>query len=100
MGLYAPGTLNILFVLSFLTTNLYSNTDKELYKKIDLFGEVLDKIRKEYAKIPEYSKTPGCPGNIIHSSDSFEECDIELKLLFNENITNFKDIGTYYKYHE
>ena len=24
----------------------------------------------------------------------------ELKLLFNENITDFKDIGTYYKYHE
>ena len=40
--------VKVIFVLSFLTTNLYSNTDKELYKKIDLFGEVLDKIRKEY----------------------------------------------------
>ena len=40
--------VKVIFVLSFLTTNLYSNTDKELYKKIDLFGEVLENIKKEY----------------------------------------------------
>lgn len=35
-------------------------------------------------------------GNIIHSSDSPEDCDKELKLLFDENYKSFKKIGTYY----
>ena len=39
----------LLFVGFFYTTTVNSNTDNsELYKKIDLFTEVLDKIRKEY----------------------------------------------------
>ena len=40
--------LRIFIILIFFTSNLYSNTNEELYKKIDLFGEVLEKIRKEY----------------------------------------------------
>ncbi len=40
--------LNILIILLFLTSKVQSNTNKELYKKIDLFGEVLEKIKKEY----------------------------------------------------
>ena len=33
----------------FFTSNLLANTNnEELYKKIDLFAEVLDKIKKEY----------------------------------------------------
>ena len=35
-------------------------------------------------------------GNIIHASDSIEDTENELRLLFNENIINFKNIGTYY----
>lgn len=35
-------------------------------------------------------------GNIIHSSDSPNDCLNELSLLLNEKITNFKNIGTYY----
>jgi len=35
-------------------------------------------------------------GNIIHSSDSSNECEKELEMLFDENIANFKNIGTYY----
>ena len=37
----------LLFLIIF-TTNVYSNTDGKIYEKIDLFGEVLEKIKKEY----------------------------------------------------
>ena len=40
--------LRIFIIIIFFTSNLYGNTNKELYKKIDLFGEVLEKIKKEY----------------------------------------------------
>ena len=42
--------LNILFVcLIFINTKAYSNTASDkLYEKIDLFGEVLEKIKQEY----------------------------------------------------
>ena len=42
--------IRIVIILTFFNTNLFSNTDQELYKKIDLFGEVLEKIRKEYVE--------------------------------------------------
>ena len=48
------------------------------------------KIRQKYVKFfPPL-------GNIVHCSDSSKDCDEELNLLFNENIDNFKKIGTYY----
>jgi len=56
------------------------------------------KIRKDYSH--KFSDCLGCPGNIIHSSDNFDECNNELELIFKENITNFKSIGTYYSHHE
>ena len=37
----------IIFISFFLSQNVYS-TENEIYKKIDLFGEVLEKINKEY----------------------------------------------------
>tara|TARA_A100001011_G_scaffold395720_1_gene491573 strand:- start:5387 stop:6517 length:1131 start_codon:yes stop_codon:yes gene_type:complete len=40
--------LKITVLLLFFTTNLFGNTNEKLYKKIDLFSEVLDKIKKEY----------------------------------------------------
>tara|TARA_B100000427_G_scaffold278228_1_gene247899 strand:- start:110 stop:1243 length:1134 start_codon:yes stop_codon:yes gene_type:complete len=40
--------LKILFILIFFTKNVYGSTNENLYKKIDLFGEVLEKIQKEY----------------------------------------------------
>ena len=40
--------LRIFIIIIFFTSNLYGNTNEELYKKIDLFGEVLEKIKKEY----------------------------------------------------
>jgi len=38
----------IIFFLSFYSKNLYANN--ELYEKIDLFGEVLEKIKKDYVE--------------------------------------------------
>ena len=38
----------ILLILIFFTTNASSKDNENLYKKIDLFGEVLDKVKKEY----------------------------------------------------
>ena len=38
----------ILLILIFFTTNASSKDNENLYKKIDLFGEVLDKIKQEY----------------------------------------------------
>ena len=42
--------IKILPILLFLSTNANSTTDEQLYKKIDLFGEVLEKIKKEYVE--------------------------------------------------
>ena len=53
-------------------------------------NELKQKIRKQYIKF--YPPL----GNIIHSSDSSNDCEKELEMLFNENIDNFKNIGTYY----
>ena len=41
---------NILLIcIIFFNSNLYSNTNSDkLYEKIDLFGEVLEKIKEEY----------------------------------------------------
>ena len=38
----------ILLILIFFTTSASGKDNENLYKKIDLFGEVLDKIKKEY----------------------------------------------------
>jgi len=38
----------ILLILIFFTTNVSGKDNESLYKKIDLFGEVLDKVKKEY----------------------------------------------------
>ena len=47
----------LLLVGFFYTTVVNSNTDNnELYKKIDLFTEVLDKVRKEYVDEVDQSK--------------------------------------------
>ena len=40
--------VKIILFFSILSKNVYSNTDEKLYKKIDLFGEVLEKIKDEY----------------------------------------------------
>ena len=42
------GVLKIIFIFFLLSKNVYSKTSENLYDKIDLFGEVLEKIKKEY----------------------------------------------------
>ena len=37
-----------LFIAFIYSSNLFANTNDELYKKIDLFAEVLDKIKKNH----------------------------------------------------
>lgn len=52
--------------------------------------ELKKKIRKEYIHFfPPI-------GNIIHCSDSSEDCEKELELLLDEKLNTFKNIGTYY----
>ena len=53
-------------------------------------NKLKENIRKQYVNF--YPPL----GNIIHCSDSSRDCENELSLLFNENIGNFKNIGTYY----
>ena len=38
--------LKILIFITFAPSYLFANTNDNLYKKIDLFGEVLEKIKK------------------------------------------------------
>ena len=56
----------ILILFFMFTGNLHSNTNEKLYKKIDLFGEVLEKIKKEYflknfIVRPHFNKKILCP---------------------------------------
>ena len=46
----------ILIFFIILTVNLYGNTNEKLFKKIDLFGEVLEKIKKEYVEDVDQSE--------------------------------------------
>ena len=46
----------ILILFFFSTSSLHSNTDEKLFKKIDLFGEVLEKIKKEYVEDVDQSE--------------------------------------------
>ena len=64
-----------------IITNLPKDKDPEIVKK---------RIRKQYIKF--YPPI----GNIIHSSDTTNECEKELALLLDEHIDNFRNIGTYY----
>ncbi len=40
--------LKVFFIFFLITGKINANTEVDLYKKIDLFGEVLEKIKKEY----------------------------------------------------
>ena len=49
--------INIIFFLKFSTFNLVVAAENDVYKKIDLFGEVLEKINKEYVDEINQSKS-------------------------------------------
>ena len=40
--------ISFLILLTILNGKAFSNTSNDLYEKIDLFGEVMEKIKKEY----------------------------------------------------
>ena len=48
--------LKILFIFFLLSKSVYAKTSENLYEKIDLFGEVLEKIKKEYVDEIDQSK--------------------------------------------
>ena len=47
------------FVIFFITNLAFAQTDEDIYQKIDLFSEVLDKINKEYVEEEHYAKVLG-----------------------------------------
>lgn len=53
-------------------------------------GQLKHLIRKKYKDF-----APPI-GNIIHSSDSPEDCERELGIMLDEDIKSFKNVGTYY----
>jgi len=66
--------LNILFVcLIFINTNAYSNTTSDkLYEKIDLFGEVLEKIKQEYVdEIDQADVMDSAINGVLQSLDPY-----------------------------
>ena len=48
--------LKIIFFTFFLFSSAYGNTKDNLYKKIDLFGEVLERIKKDYVEDVDQSE--------------------------------------------
>mgnify|MGYP001289476283 CR=1 FL=1 len=64
----------ILFILlvSFLFINKSFSSNEEIYEKIDLFGEVLDKINKEYVDEVDQNKTMDAAINgVLQSLDPY-----------------------------
>ena len=58
------------FFLSY--SNLYSNRGDELYKKIDLFGEVLEKIQREYVdEIDQSEVMESAINGVLQSLDPY-----------------------------
>ena len=60
----------LIFFLSY--SNLYSNRGDELYKKIDLFGEVLEKIQREYVdEIDQSEVMESAINGVLQSLDPY-----------------------------
>ena len=62
----------ILLILIFFTTNASGKDNEDLYKKIDLFGEVLDKVKKEYVdEINESDVMDAAINGVLQSLDPY-----------------------------
>ncbi len=60
-----------LFIV-FFNGNLYSNTSDKLYEKIDLFGEVLEKIKQEYVdEVDQADVMDSAINGILQSLDPY-----------------------------
>tara|TARA_B100001123_G_C15273635_1_gene1011274 strand:- start:824 stop:1972 length:1149 start_codon:yes stop_codon:yes gene_type:complete len=64
--------LFFIFTIIFLTTNINAKDNKDFYKKIDLFGEVLEKIGKEYVEdIDESEVIDSAINGVLQSLDPY-----------------------------
>ena len=64
--------LKIIFFLLFSIEVLHANTNEDFYKKIDLFGEVLEKIEKEYVdKIDQSEMIDSAINGALQSLDPY-----------------------------
>jgi len=62
----------ILLILIFFTTSVSGKDNENLYKKIDLFGEVLDKVKKEYVdEINESDVMDAAINGVLQSLDPY-----------------------------
>ena len=64
--------LIILFVFNILNTNTVFSSENEIYNKIDLFGEVLEKINKEYVdEINQSESMDSAINGLLQSLDPY-----------------------------
>ena len=62
----------ILIISLLFSTNLHTKNDKDIYQKIDLFGEVLEKVKKEYVDEVDQSEVMDAAINgVLQSLDPY-----------------------------
>ena len=65
-------TLNALIIFKFLTLNVVNSAENNIYQKIDLFGEVLEKISKEYVdEINQSDSMDSAINGLLQSLDPY-----------------------------
>tara|TARA_B100001057_G_scaffold452541_1_gene496518 strand:- start:228 stop:1370 length:1143 start_codon:yes stop_codon:yes gene_type:complete len=65
-------TLSVLIVFKFLTLSVVNSTENNIYQKIDLFGEVLEKINKEYVdEINQSDSMDSAINGLLQSLDPY-----------------------------
>ena len=62
----------VVLLLVLFSTNIFAKNNDEFYKKIDLFGEVLDKVKKEYVdEIDESGVIDAAINGVLQSLDPY-----------------------------
>ena len=65
-------TLSALIIFKFLTLSVVNSTENNIYQKIDLFGEVLEKINKEYVdEINQSDSMDSAINGLLQSLDPY-----------------------------
>ena len=65
-------TFNFLIIFKFLTLSFVNSTETNIYQKIDLFGEVLEKINKEYVdEIDQSDSMDSAINGLLQSLDPY-----------------------------
>ena len=65
-------TFNFLIIFKFLTLSFVNSTETNIYQKIDLFGEVLEKINKEYVdEINQSDSMDSAINGLLQSLDPY-----------------------------